>query len=177
MQYDTDAAAGRGEQLASRVGAATSKESALWLLEKLVPESGINNIGFSLRVNGRLRFDALRTSMAIVLGRYRILRTVFFATDANLVKELVPEGEFEVEIEHLKLSDGQTEKDLVAFVGRPFDLDGRALIRAGLAVCPDGDIFCIAVHHLVFDGTSTAIFMRALISVYEAVAALSLIHI
>jgi non-ribosomal peptide synthetase component F len=170
MEYDISEVGDQEVRLASQVTAA-SKEKALWLQEKLVPKSGINNIGSAIRVDGRLRSDALRTSIAILLGRYEILRTVFIATDAELVKELVPVGEFKVEIEQIELSGGHLEKDLSAFVGRPFDLDGGPLLRAGLAAHPDGDIFCMAVHHLIFDGISIVIFMRALVPVYDAVAA------
>jgi non-ribosomal peptide synthetase component F len=151
--------------------AATGKENALWLLEKLVPDSGINNIGIAVQVAGRLREDALSTSVAIMLHRYETLRTVFFATDAELVKEVIPADGLRVDIEPIELGDDPPEKALSAFVGRPFTLAGQALVRIGSAPHPDGDIFCVAVHHLVFDAISIAVFMRAFIGVYEAVVA------
>ena len=174
MAYDFGAAIDSEERQrkpSSSRTPATSKEKALWLLEKLVPNSGINNVGIAVQVDGRLRADALQVSIAVMVGRYETLRTVFLAADAELVKELVSADDLKVEIEQLQLSGDQLGKDLSAFVGRPFDLDGRALLRAGIAAHPDGDIFCVAVHHLVFDAISTAIFMRALIPVYDALAA------
>jgi non-ribosomal peptide synthetase component F len=151
--------------------AATTKEEALWLLEQLVPGTGVNNVGIALRSDGRLRPDVLRTAIAIVLSRYEVLRTVYHATGAELVKDQIPEGGLTVEIEPLELSCDQLDRDLTAFAGRPFDLDGRVLVRAGLGAHQDGDVFCTVFHHLVFDAVSAAIFMGALISVYDAVAA------
>jgi Condensation domain len=148
---------------------ATSKEEALWLLEKLVPGTGVNNVRIALQAKGRLRPDVLRTAIAIVLGRYQALRTVYRAVGAELVKDQVSEAGLTVEIEQLELS-GDLDRDLTVFMGRPFSLDGRVLARAGLGVHPDGDVFCMVFHHLVFDGISAAIFMRALIEFESATA-------
>jgi hypothetical protein len=151
--------------------AANSKETALWLLERLVPGTGINNIGVALQVDGRLRPDALATSIAILVGRHRALRTVYRATDGELTKEVVHDGELSVDVERLSSSSDQIDRDLTEFIDRPFELNGLLLFRAGLAAHPDGDIFCIAVHHFAFDAASIGVFLRDLILVYDAVAA------
>ena len=148
---------------------ATSKENALWLLDRLVPGTGLNNVSLAIQVDGRLRQDALAASIAILLGRYDILRVVYFATGAELMKQQVPDGVLKLDIEQLKLSGGPLEKGLSEFTGRPFEMDGSLLVRAGIAAHSSGDIFCLVAHHLVFDVTSCAIFLRALIPVYEAV--------
>ncbi|MBO2456936.1 condensation domain-containing protein [Actinomadura violacea] len=150
---------------------ATAKEKALWLLEKLVPGTGINNITVALHVDGRLRPEALETSIGAVAGRHAILRTVFSESDAGLVKEVIPASAFRVAIEPLELSGGPLEEDMAGFAGRPFELDGRPLLRAGLAAHPDGDVLCLAFHHLVSDLLSVAAFMRAFVPVYDAVSA------
>ncbi|MFI6093837.1 condensation domain-containing protein [Streptomyces sp. NPDC051218] len=149
----------------------TNKEKALWLMDELVPDTGINNLGLALHVGGRLRPDVLRAALAIVLGRYETLRTVFHATGAELVKKVVPAAEFAAEIEPLDLTGDTLEKDLTAFVDRPFKLDGRPLVRVGFATGPDGDILCLGVHHLAFDMVSAALFLQAFIPVYDAIAA------
>lgn len=149
----------------------TNKEKALWLMEELVPNAGINNLGLALRMDGRLRPDVLKAALAIVIGRYEMLRTVFHATGAELVKKVVPAGEFPTEIEPLALTGQPLEKDLTAFVERPFTLDGSPLVRVGFAAGPDGDILCLGVHHLAFDMISAALFLQAFIPVYDAVAA------
>ncbi|KUM86793.1 hypothetical protein AQI88_41030 [Streptomyces cellostaticus] len=123
-------------------------------------------------MSGRLRPDALKAAMAIMLGRHEVLRTVFRADHAaELLKETIPASKFKVDIEPLDLSGGQLEEQLTAFVDRPFRLDGRALVRAGFAAHPDGDVLCVGVHHLAFDMVSIALFMREFIPVYEAIAA------
>jgi non-ribosomal peptide synthetase component F len=150
---------------------ATNKENALWLLERLVPGSGLNNIGIAFQVAGKLRADGLEASIAVLLSRYETIRTVYFATDTGLEKEVVSDDALKVAVERLEISGGRPEEELSQFVGRPFDLDGRLLLRVGIAAHPEGDIVCVAAHHLVFDATSSAIFLQTLIPVYEAVVA------
>ncbi|WP_435126783.1 condensation domain-containing protein [Actinacidiphila sp. bgisy144] len=154
-----------------RPAATTAKEKALWLLEQLVPGTGVNNLGLALQVSGRLRPDVLGAALAVVAGRYEVLRTVFRARGAELHKDVVPAGEFAVPVEPLELSGGPVADDLTAFVDRPFPLDGRPLIRVGTAATADGDLLCVAVHHLVFDMVSVGVLLQALIPVYDAVAA------
>ncbi|MGK5636992.1 AMP-binding protein [Streptomyces sp. URMC 126] len=170
----------------SNAASTTSKEKALWLMEELVPGTGINNLGLALHVTGRLRPDVLRAAVTLVLGRYETLRTVFRVIGAELVKEVVPAAEFTTVIEPLDLSDEALgkealekealekealEKGLTAFVDRPFPLDGSPLVRVGHATGPDGDVLCLGVHHLAFDMTSAALFLQAFIPVYDAIAA------
>ena len=170
MNSDTGAPTRSPEPATART-ATTNKEKALWLMEKLVPDTGINNLGLALQVSGRLRPDVLKAALAIVLSRYEVLRTVFHATGAELLKEIIPASEFTTEIEPLDLSGASLEQDLTAFVDRSFRLDGRPLVRVGFATHPDGDVLCVGVHHLTFDMASAALFLRTFIPVYDAIAA------
>ncbi|GAB1639961.1 condensation domain-containing protein [Krasilnikovia sp. MM14-A1259] len=150
--------------------AATGKEKALWLLERLVPGTGVNNLGLALRADGRLRPDVLQAALAIMLDRHEALRTVFRAGDAaDLFKWIVAASDFRVPFESIGSSDAPVQERLVAFTDRPFALDGSPLVRAGLAAEPDGDVLCIAVHHLAFDMVSMVLFLREFIGVYEAI--------
>jgi non-ribosomal peptide synthetase component F len=142
----------------------------MWMVDKLAPDTAANNIGVALQVGGRLRPDALRAAMAIVLGQYEALRTVFFESGADLFKQVVPAGGDHVAIEALHVSGDRLERELAAFVSRPFRFDGRPLARIGTAGHPDGDVLCVVVHHLVFDMTSAAVFLQAFLAAYDAVA-------
>ncbi|KIE23394.1 hypothetical protein LK08_30120 [Streptomyces sp. MUSC 125] len=149
---------------------ATAKERSMWMVDKLAPDTAANNIGVALQVGGRLRPDALRAAMAIVLGQYEALRTVFVESGADLLKQVRPAGEADVAIEALDVSGDRLEQALAAFVSRPFRFDGRPLARIGTAEHPDGDVLCVVIHHLVFDMTSAAVFLQAFLAAYDAVA-------
>jgi len=156
--------------------ATTRKERALWLLERLVPGTGINNLGIALHVDSPFDPAALAEALSIALSRYPALRTVFTANGSELTKEILEPAGFHVPFVELELSAGPLrdiplKEELTRFVSSPLPLDGSPLVRAGLASRPDGDVLCLVVHHLVLDVTSAAVLMRRLIVVYEALAA------
>ncbi|MEH0474004.1 condensation domain-containing protein [Streptomyces sp. B21-097] len=148
------------------------KEEALWLLERLVPDSSANNVpGAAVRVAGRLDGRALDDAVRALLRRHEALRTVFRVTEAGLVKELVPQSAVASVVERREVGDEDGLRSALAeFVLRPFPLDGGPLLRVGHFTAGDGDVLCLAVHHLVFDAMSTSIFLEELAVAYGAAA-------
>jgi amino acid adenylation domain-containing protein len=153
---------------------ATRKEEALWLLERLVPDSAANNLSLAFRVEGGLDASALREALSTLLRRYDVLRTVYFATGAELMKGVVPPEEFFVMVEESEESTSAPEEialGLRPFVNRRFYFDGRPLVRAGLFHHPGGDVVCLAFHHLVYDIISGTVLLEELVAVYDSIVA------
>jgi amino acid adenylation domain-containing protein len=147
--------------------AATRKEQALWLLEKMVPGTGVNNLSLAFATEWRLDLSILRRTLDLLLARYEILRTVFDDDGGTLTRRVLPAGE-PVELDEVRLPRADVDAALTAFVGTPFVLDGRSLVRARLFHTEQGDVFCLAVHHLVFDALSTSVLLGDLSTVYIA---------
>ncbi|MFI5649123.1 amino acid adenylation domain-containing protein [Kitasatospora sp. NPDC051705] len=147
---------------------ADRKESALWLLEQVVPGSAVNHLSLAFEVDGRIRPDVLQESMTLLVRRHEALRTVFHATGTALTRTVLPSAE--VVVESATGSDQEAEELLAAFVARPFGLDGRLLVRALRLSGPQRDHVCIAVHHLVFDTISGAVLLTELVEVYNDLA-------
>ncbi|MDO0929802.1 amino acid adenylation domain-containing protein [Streptomyces sp. TG1A-8] len=147
---------------------ASRKEEALWLLEKVVPGSAVNNLSVAFRVDGRLDPEALRQSLRLLLRRYPVLRTAFHAGDDGLTKTVTDRDT--VDLESAECTDERTNEALAAFVARPFALSGTPLVRALLLHGDARDHFCLAVHHLVFDTISGAVLLEELTTAYTAFA-------
>jgi amino acid adenylation domain-containing protein len=149
--------------------AATRKESAMWLLERLVPDNAANNLSLAVQVEGRLEVPALRDALDTLLRRYEVLRTVYVATGAELRKAVVPPEEFRFELEQpgTVLSEVDVERALRPFVTRPFALDGEPLLRAGLFDHAGGHVLCLAFHHLIYDIISGKRLYEDLVAAYE----------
>ncbi|MFF5256849.1 amino acid adenylation domain-containing protein [Streptomyces leeuwenhoekii] len=152
-------------------GLADSKEQALWLLEKLVPASGVNNLSIAFRTDGPLGDWELTETVSHLLDRHEVLRTVFHATEIGLVKQVVPPGGLHIEVEKTECAPERLDEELRAFVARPFTLDGKPLVRAARFPGESGDVFCLAVHHIVFDTVSAAILLEEFAAVYDATTA------
>jgi Condensation domain/Phosphopantetheine attachment site len=140
---------------------ATNNEQALWLLEKCVPGTGVNNIPFAFRVPGGLRRDHLLAALRHVADQHPALRTRFRVEDSRLVRSSGPVGDLVVE---------EITGPLPEFASRPFPLDGEPLLRAGIRSQADGDVVCVVAHHLVFDAISAFYLGEELASAYGAVA-------
>ncbi|WFE39914.1 amino acid adenylation domain-containing protein [Micromonospora sp. WMMD998] len=143
---------------------ASRKEAALWLLERLVPDSAPNNLTLAFQVEGRLDEARLTAALRAIFARYETLRTVYHSVGSTLEKEVVAPGDFDVPLERLPDGDPQV------FVVRPFTFDGRPLVRAGMRRDADGDVVCLAFHHLVYDIISGSIILADLIRAYDALA-------
>ena len=152
--------------------AASRKEEALWLLERLVPGSNVNNVpGATVRVDGRLDQELLHASVTALLRRHPVLRTVFHAEGTRLFKEVLPAGRAVLPLESRELDDAGLDEALREFVVRAFPLDGSPLVRLGCFRTGTADVLCLAVHHLVFDNTSSTVFLEELAAVYDLAAA------
>ncbi|MFJ8081678.1 amino acid adenylation domain-containing protein [Streptomyces sp. NPDC096205] len=151
--------------------AATSKEKSLWLLEDLVPGTGVNNLSVAFHTEGRLDLEAVRRTVDWLARRHRVLRTVFHGDGLALTKEIRPADAFRVEVESLDSAEADVLPGLTAFVARPFQRDGGPLWRARHLRRADGDVLCLALHHSVFDGMSTTILRDDFATAYDAFAA------
>lgn len=146
----------------------------MWLLERLVPESSANNLALAFQVDGELDVPVLRETLATLFRRYDVLRTVYFATGAELLKGVVPPAEFDVPVE--EVDDFRPPRDAIAeallpYVNRRFVFDGRPLVRAGLFHHPEGDVLCLTFHHLDYDIISGTALLEEIVAVYGALVA------
>ncbi|MEW2374475.1 condensation domain-containing protein [Micromonospora sp. NPDC047812] len=151
--------------------AASRKEAAMWLLERLVPDTGVNNVAVAFEVAGRIDRGLLTAALRAVLARHEVLRTVFRSGDATLTREVLGPDEVDVPVVEIGAGDDGRDADLTAFAAEPFAIDGRPLLRAGVRAGADADVCCVVVHHLNFDAMSTTILLRELLAGYEALAA------
>jgi amino acid adenylation domain-containing protein len=163
-----------GIKKAHEFGEATRKETAVWLLERLTPDSAANNLSLAFQVDGTLDLAVLQAALDTLLRRYDVLRTVYVASGAELMKAVVPPELFDVTIEQADTAlSGSADPELFLrpFVTRRFVLDGRPLVRAGLFDGAGRQVFCLAFHHLVYDVISGKRLQEELVAAYDGIAA------
>ncbi len=134
-------------------------QRALWLAERLAPESAVYNLASAARIRGPLDPARLENAFAELARRHSALRTTFVPHEdgprQRVQDELAPDfrvGPF----------DPQTE----AF--RPFDLERGPLVRVRLRQVQDGEHeLLLVVHHLVSDFWSLTLLVRELAALYR----------
>ncbi len=146
----------------------------MWLLERLVPDASPNNLSLAFQADGALDASALRGALTVLVDRHEVLRTVYLATGADLMKTVLPPERFTADVEEitgLTADEDGLERGLRPFVNRRFPLDGRPLLRAALFRRPAGDVFCVAFHHLVYDIISATRILEELVAAYNHLVA------
>ncbi|MET8454347.1 condensation domain-containing protein [Streptomyces sp. NPDC005209] len=143
---------------------ATRKETDLWLLERLVPGAGVNNLSVTFDVDGIIEPAALSRALTLVVRRQDILRTVFEATETELSKSVLAPGAVELSVAAVPVGGGDVQAAVTEFVAAPFTLDGSPLVRGAVFTSNGGGCtVSVALHHLVFDAMSTVSFLGELL--------------
>lgn len=149
------------------IAAATAKERALWMLQQIRPDLGLATVPVAFQVGGPLDAAALQRAVDAVVDRHAALRSTFTESGGQLCRTVAEPGEVVVPIESILAADG-VEAAVRELAGRPFDL-ASSPVRAAHLRAPEGDAFCVVVHHVVFDATSADLVVRELLAAYRGV--------
>ena len=146
----------------------------LWFLDRWAPGATTYNEFVRLRLDGRLAVDALRRSLALVVERHAVLRTVFHDTPAGTVQQVDPAQVPVLElVDRSALAPAAEAEAMAELQARelttPFDLAAGPVVRAVLVeLGPDRHELLFSVHHIACDGWSLGIFVRELATSYAA---------
>lgn len=152
-------------------------QQRVWFIEQLAPGTMAHIIPGVLRLRGPLNREALKRSLAEVVARHSVLRTVFPCDDDGNPQQVVtPVGDWGVaSLDLSSLKDEERARELKAIIDReshePFDVDAGPLIRAVLVTLggTGGDeesYLILSVHHLVFDGRSFGVLIDEMMQLY-----------
>ncbi|MET9919994.1 amino acid adenylation domain-containing protein [Streptomyces sp. NPDC006435] len=146
----------------------TVKERALWMFQRLVPGSGVANEAIALTVRGRLDSRLLARELSRLAVRHPALRTVYPELRGEPHAVVLDPAAAALEPAVFDHWDGTLPQALAAFAGAPFDLAARPPVRAGLWRGADGDVLCLALHHLAYDTWTAGILVQELVAGYNA---------
>jgi len=149
----------------------------LWFLDSL--EGGSNaayNLSTVLQINGNLNIKVLKQTLAEIIKRHEILRTTFKVVNGTPVQAIdtgltvrLPVIDLQQYSEVEKAA--QARRLAIEEISRMFDLAKGPLMRPSLLqLGSESHILLITMHHIVFDGWSTAIFVKELSTLYQAFA-------
>ncbi|MCG5216565.1 condensation domain-containing protein [Streptosporangium sp. KLBMP 9127] len=152
----------------------SSAQERLWFLDRLDPGGPAYNIAFSVRLGGSLDRPALAEALLGVIRRHEVLRTAFADVDGEprqVVGEPVPVPLPYTDLRGVPAAErAAVLRGLVGeHAGTRLDLASGAPIAVRLfAVGHHEHVLCVAAHHIVFDGWSTAVLAEELMALYAA---------
>ncbi len=146
----------------------------LWVLQQLDPGLTAYHVAAALRLRGRLEVAVLEQALGEVVKRHEALRTSFPTQDGEPVQAVAPFTGLRLPRVDLSSLPASRREDVGrqiagAAARRPFSLDRGPLRRLLLLhLGPEENVLVLVVHHLVFDGWSTAVLLRELSALYAA---------
>ncbi len=148
----------------------THGQRALWFVQQLTPESAAHNIVYGAVLHPETDLQALRGAFGQVVERHATLRSTFHEKDGQVIQRVHPHGEVPYElVEASAWSPAELDERIAAEVFRPFNLQTGPLIRVTLfRQSAERTIIILALHHIVTDLWSMAVFLHELGLFYAA---------
>ena len=144
-------------------------------LELLEPGTAVNNLSIFLSLRGKVNIAVLEQSANQIIARHDALRTRFCfgqglptpeILDAVMITIPIVNLQNFVDIEQVTEARRLAEKEVL----QPFDLTKAPLIRIKLYVLSREQHFLLVmVHHTIADGWSLGVFLRELLTFYQAI--------
>ncbi|MEX2631038.1 MAG: amino acid adenylation domain-containing protein [Tistlia sp.] len=144
-------------------------QKGLWLLQQLDPRSSAYNVPVALRFGPGLDAGRLRRACELLLRRFPVLGSVFGRQEEELTWRVPADARLQFEQERTALvSEAEILELLRARSRQPFDLERGPLLRVLLLSPEAGErsYLLILVHHIVFDGRSAMLLVKALLETY-----------
>ena len=142
----------------------SAAQRRLYFLHLLDKDSLAYNMLSAFKLKGSLDKQRLINAVNQLVNTHEVLRTSFAIIDHDVVQKITPGMILEVE-QYQALS---TDLNLVVnnFM-RPFDLQNGPLIRVGIIEVQNNEhILVIDTHHIISDGISQGVFIKALTELY-----------
>ncbi|MEE7625164.1 amino acid adenylation domain-containing protein [Methylobacter sp. Wu8] len=145
-------------------------QKGLWLLHQLAPQMSAYNIPVALRFRSGLDIGLFRRACELMLQRYPVLGSVFRRHNGELFQTLPSDARLCFTHEN---SDAEVIELFREKSKQPFDLERGPLFRVHLLspVSAADSYVLITVHHIVFDGSSAVLLVKALLDTYRQLLA------
>ncbi|MFF9431956.1 condensation domain-containing protein [Streptomyces sp. NPDC014746] len=144
-------------------------QQRLWFFNQFEGAGATYNLPFAVRLRGVVDHGALRAALVDVVMRHESLRTVFVDVAGVPWQRIMREGEFELPLRVVGVSETELDAELSAAAGQGFDLAADIPVKAWLFELGSRDqVLMLVMHHIAVDGWSLAPLSRDLATAYSA---------
>ena len=149
-------------------------QQRLWFLDQLFPGTPLYNIPTFIRATGRLNLKALEKTFSEIVSRHKVLRTTFSTREGQPVQvigQASPQLFTIVDLSELPSAQRESKAKRLAEreAVQSFDLSVGPLLRVCVVrLGPEDHIVLLTMHHIISDGWSMGVFVREVVSLYQA---------
>ncbi len=125
------------------------------------------NVVFAFDVNGHCKLNLIKETFNLIIARFEILRT-FFVFEDNLLKQRIIRNPI-VNIETCNVENENMIQTLILDEYKHvFDLSQYPPYRIKLLKGVNGLVILINIHHIIFDGYSSTVFLENFNRIYDS---------
>jgi len=149
-------------------------QERLWFIDQLQPGSTAYNIPATVRLTGRVNFEALKASFNEIVRRHESLRTTFSAVDGEPIQIIADTHDVDLPVIDLRALSEQARKAealrLTTEESRqPFDLSqGPPLRVCMIRIAEEEAVLLLTLHHIISDDWSMRVLFSELFAIYFA---------
>ncbi|RJS18030.1 non-ribosomal peptide synthetase [Corallococcus sp. H22C18031201] len=147
-------------------------QQRLWFIAQIDATGHAYHVPMFSRLRGPIDDTALEKSIALIVQRHGVLRTVFTEENGQPLQHVLPAMSVALQRETLSLAEGQDVPQAIRAraeraIRQPFDLRQGPLLRAILVrVDAEDHVLLFAFHHIIFDGWSIDVLSKELSAAY-----------
>jgi len=143
-------------------------QNTLWIVDRLRTGMSTYNVPFLFRLEGDLDVEALTEAFTSIVMRHEALRTYVLVENDEYFQGIVESPEIVIERTTAE-SEDEADRVMAELAEIALKLTEFPLWRASLVTVRDDlHYFGFVVHHIIFDGVSTAIFFEEFEQEYNA---------
>lgn len=142
-------------------------QERVWRSNQARPGTGFSNVPLSVQLRGNVDENRLQAAIENVVRRHESLRTRVMNSEEGPL--LVVQDTALVPLEIVQCSPEELDEMLIELARQPFLLSKAPLLRVHMIRTGDADVtLLLNVHHIVFDGWSSALLLEELAESYAA---------
>lgn len=147
----------------------SAAQKGMWFLYKMNPEMYAYNLIVALNIFSKIDISVLKAAFRDLVARHPVLRTVITEYNGEPRQKTLEDVNVEIPIvQGTGKSESELKELVVHSARKPFDLESGPLFRVEVFSTEEGAVLLIVVHHIIFDGASTAILLDELTKIYSA---------
>ena len=143
----------------------TTEQLYMFDYQLYTPYSTMYNLFTLLRMNKEdINMERMAKAIEITISNHPALRTIMkFTEDGDLIQQYDPQISTAVTLEKISSLEFEKIKDTLV---KPFKIVNSPLYRCRLFETEDAAYLFFDVHHIIFDGTSSKIFLNNILNAY-----------
>ncbi len=147
-------------------------QQRMWFLNRLDPDSAVNNIPAAIRLSGILDVEALKAAVKDLIVRHEILRTVYPEIDGVGHQVVLDVDGSTPALTIVETTETDLFGEVANFMGSGFDVTAAPPLRLELLRLSETEhVLVVVVHHIAADGFSMGPLARDVMLAYAACAA------